>query len=64
MPILVLVGLVLSIIKIAMDVALYLKAHPDTPAEMYASLERAHFTLGEVHADLSEWERTHGPEAP
>lgn len=64
MPIFALLGLILSIIKIGMDIAQYLKAHPETTTEMKAALERAHFTLSEVHADLSAYDPTKDFQGP
>lgn len=63
MPLFTLIGLILSVIKIALDVAAYLRAHPDTTSEVKSVLDRAHFTLNEVHTELSEWEKTHDPES-
>ena len=64
MPILALLGLILSVIKIGMDVAAYLRAHPDTTTEMKAVLDRAHFTLSEVHSDLSAYDPTKDLQSP
>ncbi len=64
MPILALLGLILSVIKIAMDVAAYLKAHPETTTEMKAALDRAHFTLSEVHSDLKAYDPTKDFQGP
>ena len=64
MPILALIGLILSVIKIAMDVAAYLRAHPDTTTEIKAALDRAQFTLGEVHADLKAYDPGKDIQAP
>jgi hypothetical protein len=64
MPIFTLIGLILSVIKIAMDIAAYLRAHPETTAETKAALDRAHFTLGEVHADLKAYDPTKDFQGP
>ena len=64
MPILPLIGLILSVIKIAMGVAEYLQAHPEITADVKAALDRAHFTLGEVHADLSAYDPTKDFQGP
>ena len=64
MPILPLIGLILSVIKIAMDVAAYLRAHPETTSELKSALDRAHFTLSEVHADLQAYDPTKDFQGP
>ena len=64
MPILALIGLILSVIKIAMDVAVYLKAHPDTSTELKSALDRAHFTLGEIHTEISSYDPTKDYQGP
>jgi hypothetical protein len=63
-PILTLVGLILSIIKIGLDIVIYLKSHPDTPAQLRAVVDHAIPQFEETYRELSEWERTHDPEAP
>jgi hypothetical protein len=45
-------------------VAAYLKAHPETTAEMKAALDRAHFTLSEVHSELSAYDPTKDFQGP
>lgn len=64
MPIVPLIGLILSVIKIAMGIATYLRDHPEISAEVKAALDRAHFTLGEVHADLSAYDPTKDFQGP
>ena len=53
MPLLTLLPLILSGIKLAMDLVAYLQAHPELEAEVKATVDRAAFTLSQAHADLS-----------
>lgn len=63
MPIFTIIGLVLSLIKIAMDIARYLQDHPNATQDLKAVASRAVFTMSEVHTELSEWDKTHDPES-
>ena len=63
MPIFTIIGLVLSLIKIAMDIARYLQDHPNATQDLKAAASRAVFTLDEVHKEMSEWEKSHDPES-
>jgi len=54
MPLLTLLPLILSGIKLAMDLVAYLQAHPELEAEVKSTLDRAHYTLSQAHADLSQ----------
>ena len=66
MPLIALLGLILSAIKISMELAAWLRDHPEISMSVRDALTRAEYTLGEVHTDLrsSVWGKHHDPEAP
>ena len=53
MPALALVGLILTIVKVALDLATFLKDHPDVPYALQQALQGASERLQQTHADLS-----------
>jgi len=63
MPALALLGLLLALIKLAIDISVYLKDHPQLPAQAKQVLANVHEDMSAMHHDLRE-ERGRIPEAP
>jgi len=53
MPLFTILGLVLSAIKLAMELTAWVKAHPEAVAGLKETFERAHFTLEQVHDEVA-----------
>ena len=62
MPVWTLIGLVLSILKLGMDVAAYLQAHPEVKAEVKTSMAHVAAALQVAHDTLAP--HASPPEAP
>ena len=54
MPLLTILGLVLSAVKLAMELTAWVKAHPDAVAGLKETFERAHYTLEQVHDEVAQ----------
>ncbi len=54
MPLFTLLGLVLSAVKLAMDLTAWVKAHPEAIAGLRETFERAHYTLEQVHDEVAQ----------
>lgn len=54
MPLFTLLGLVLSAVKLAMDLTAWVKAHPEVVAGLRETFDRAHYTLEQVHTEIEQ----------
>lgn len=63
MPVIALIGLILTAIKIIIEIAKYLKDQPDLPPQTKRVIENIHKDAEVIYHDLRE-ERNRIPEAP
>jgi len=63
MPVITLIGLILTALKIVIEIADYLKDHPSLPPQTKVVVQNIHKDAAVIYHDLRE-ERGRIPEAP